>query len=798
MSLVVNCPSCAKPVKVPEHLAGKKVRCPLCKTILIVPDAAQGEGEAPPEPLSVEPQHDPLADLASAATASQPRQFSARKRGWLGRLVTATMMLAALAGAVWLGVYLYKQHQQPVQVASAWEIQNKDRLKALNTEAAALADQGKKQEAFDKYDKLLDEFHRRALSDPEVIGILESARQARRLLADEIAKGRATIVIRKPPPSTNPAVAIATTTPAPATQAMVRADMPARPPGTSAPLPSRATPTPATTAVPIPLASTATAPSGPQDEAARLKQLFDALLQQGANALAAGEAEAALESLFDAKLVLDRRVKAKAASYNSPEHVALLHGLAIGYQLAEKPEKASPLFDENTPLDRACKADNASRQLLITRGFLDATQGYLAMRTVVRLTDYIKKYPNRIDSDLMDVLISALIKADERVQNRALMLDPAIKLYEQYNAKLEATRPGKKRWGVKWVSPLEYEGERGRREAALREWQRQRQIVDQYATQVKQAEKDLEAAKKGGVSARARTNAASEALAAVRRRMADAEKAAQEAKSQIPPVPTLTREDFKRLVAPTESEIARSIGTAVPPATGDSQTHVVSAQPLRLGGAEPAKTPATPAGPEPAPGEPKPAVFDAPVAAPASRRTFSRSVTGFAVAPDLILTTSVVGGARRVILEFPNALPAEGVVVRSNDELALIRVRDQTMSYLNLAEAFTGGPVQCPAYPDISIFGVNLQTLAGRANAPKDGQLTVALPKHPRIPGSPLIDSNANLVGVVTATREDPVDRLPAIELGRIAAFLAAELPKQVCATPRSAPIVQITATFER
>src|SRR5688500_14040420 len=109
MSLVVNCPSCAKPVRVPEHLAGKKVRCPLCKTILMVPNAAQGEGEAPPEPVSPA---DPLADLASAATSSQSRPFVARKAGWVRRVITASVMLAALAGAVALGVYLYKQHQQ--------------------------------------------------------------------------------------------------------------------------------------------------------------------------------------------------------------------------------------------------------------------------------------------------------------------------------------------------------------------------------------------------------------------------------------------------------------------------------------------------------------------------------------------------------------------------------------------------------------------------------------------------------------------------------------------------------------
>jgi hypothetical protein len=783
MSLVVNCPSCSKPVQVPERLAGKKVRCPLCKTILLVPATDA------PEPPADDAPPDPLSDLASAASASQRGTVSTRPRGRLHNVMTATVMLAALAGAVWLGMYVYRQANQPVQVGTEWEIQNKDRLKSLSSEAAALAEEGKKQEAFDRYDKILAQFHRKALSDPEVIALLESARRARGSLADDIAKERATLVIRKPATrATTVAVAASQPKPTiasqPATRSIVAATSPA-------PLVAINVPRPTT----VPVAVAATLPAGSQDETTRLKQVFDSLLQQGTNALAAGEAAAALEAFFDAKLVLDRRVKAKTATYNSPEHIALLHGFAIAYQLAEKPDKASPLFDDNTLLDRACKAENASRQLLITRGFLDATQGYLAMRSVVRMTDYIKKHPNQIDADLMDVLVSALAKADERVQNRALMLDPAIKLYDEYNAKLEATRPGKKRWGVKWVSPMEYQSERGRREAAVREWQRRRAEVDQYAMQVKQAEKDLEAAKKGGVGARQRANAASEALAAVRRRMADSEKTADEAKSQIPPIPVLTRDDLRRLVAPTESTIVVARGApSTQTASPDAQPQIVSAQPLRLGGAEPTKVIEKP---DTAPAG-RGAVFDSPVAAPASRRTFTRSVTGFAIGPDLILTTSVVSGAREVVLEFPNALPLKGTVERSDPDLALIRVRGESMSYLNLATDFAGGPIQCPAFPDISIFGVNLETLSGRATALKADDWLVALPKHPRIPGSPIIDAAGNLVGVITAKREDPMDRLPAVPAERISAFLAADLPKQTCATPRSAPIVQITATFER
>ena len=40
--------------------------------------------------------------------------------------------------------------------------------------------------------------------------------------------------------------------------------------------------------------------------------------------------------------------------------------------------------------------------------------------------------------------------------NRALTLEPAMKLYEDFNARLEATRPGQKRWGVQWVSMAQF------------------------------------------------------------------------------------------------------------------------------------------------------------------------------------------------------------------------------------------------------------------------------------------------------------------------------------------------------
>jgi hypothetical protein len=805
MSVVVTCPSCSKRVKVPEKLAGKKCRCPLCKTVLVVQteDQPSRELETPRVP-------DAMDMLASAAGSSgdvkSPARPSRPAPAARARWLTLMILILSLASATGLGIYFYLEHQRPAHAGAEWESQNKETLKRLHTEAAALLESGKAREAFEKYDQILERVEGKALADPELIAVVERASQARRRLAGELAKSREAQVT-----SANTHDEIRDFS-RPGASSIFSANVIARSPATSAPVPTTAPPLPgppeeshppaSNKPIELPALPAATQFSAPADEGSRLKQLFDVLLQQGTNALAAGDAPAALDSFGDAKLVLDRRVKAKSGSYNSPEHVALLHGFAIAYQLAQKPERASPLFEENTPLDRACKADNASRQLLITRGFLDATQGYLAMRTVVRLSDYLKRHPQDLDSDLMDVLITALVRADERVQNRALMLDPAIKLYDEFNAKLEATRPGKKRWGIKWVSPAEYQAERSARDGALKAWQKSLDVVADRTVEVKDAERYLENAKKGGTASKARAAAASEALANARRRLSDAQRAADEARAKIPPVPILTRDDFKRLVAPSPGDAPAETAVALAqPAGKANQPRVISNEPLRLGGSEPTKIPpkavvvsdTSPPAPAKAP------VFDPPAAAPPTRRTYSRSMTGFAVAPDLILTSSAVNGAQRVVLEFPGAPPVEGAVERAGGDLALVRLRGRAMSYLNLAETFDGGPVQCPAYPDLSIFGVTLETLAGRANAPKADEWTVSLSRHPRLAGSPIIaGGTGDLVGVVTARREDPLDRLPATPIEKIKAFLGADLPKQTCATPKSAPVVQISAMFER
>src|SRR4051794_37542820 len=88
------------------------------------------------------------------------------------------------------------------------------------------------------------------------------------------------------------------------------------------------------TTPPIPPAAPPAA--GGADESAKARDVFAGLVQQGTNALLAGDYTAALGALLDAKQVFERKVRGKGPQTAGPEQVAMLHGLALAYQLSEK------------------------------------------------------------------------------------------------------------------------------------------------------------------------------------------------------------------------------------------------------------------------------------------------------------------------------------------------------------------------------------------------------------------------------------------------------------------------------
>lgn len=528
-----------------------------------------------------------------------------------------------------------------------------------------------------------------------------------------------------------------------------------------------------------PATSPTTAPA--TREQARLK--LHALLQQGTDALAARQPEAALACYLDARALYDLHLRPRGlATTPDDDQVAVFHGLAIAYQLLDKPEKVSPLFEAHSVLDRACAARNVSRQLLLTRGALDCAQGFLAMRTAVRISQYLKEHPDELDSELLDVFFTALIKSEDRVSNRALTFDPAIKQYEQLNARLEETRPGQKRYGVKWMSPAEYSAAMSTRRSALRDYESAVTRADDAVARVKEADRYLDRMRSS--KDRGAINAASNSLAAARNRAAAANKEVAEAKARIPPIPVLTSDQLEQLMLPHPVTLVATPGIKSPAAT---QRTIEGGQIV----ANPPKTDS-------------PTTQVARVSPPREflgerrTRTFTRSAAGFAVAPDLVLVpAAAVKDATHIILESADRAPLEGTVERRDDTLALIRIPKQRMAYFSLGQSFVGGAITCPAFPQVSIFGVQAEIIGGSATASKEG-FTVSLQKHPRLAGSPLLSQSGEVLGIELAARDDSRERCPAISVEAVRAFLARDLPADNSPNPAHGAIFQVTASYEK
>src|SRR5258706_644459 len=131
-------------------------------------------------------------------------------------------------------------------------------------------------------------------------------------------------------------------------------------------------------------------------------------------------------------------------------------------------------------------------------------------------------------------------------------------LYEDYNTRVEGTRPGEKRWGVQWVSQSQFDSEMKKRKAALKVYEAASEKWEDALGQVKDAERNLEASKRNGYATKARIEAASNNLARARDNAYDKQKAMEVARAAIPVVPGLTKEDFKKLLTPHDVDVVVS------------------------------------------------------------------------------------------------------------------------------------------------------------------------------------------------------------------------------------------------
>jgi len=524
----------------------------------------------------------------------------------------------------------------------------------------------------------------------------------------------------------------------------------------------------------------------PEEEAAQARLAIRELIRQSQNALTQGEINAALATLLDCKLIYERVLKNRTDAAALADQVSYIHGISLAYHLLNRPELASPFFQNNSVLDRACASKALSRQLLVTRSVLDCTQGYLAMRTATRICDYLQSHKDEVDCELVDLLFTAIAKGQDRVVNKALGLEPALKLYEELNTQLETARPGYRRWGVKWVTQAQYTQLMADIAAATRTYQQMLVEVNAQEQVVAQSADYFDQVKRARASPNVRERASRD-LAACQSVLAGMKSKAEETRLKIPAPETLSKSTLREILyphdavvlvkKPGETELEKTVKAF---ALSGIQSMTPKSVPVAVV-AERASVPAV----NPLPVQPV-------------LQNYTRSACGIAVSPELILSSSdIVNGARKIMIEFPDSVPVFATVARSEGTMVLLRVEKGKLPYVNLGETIASGPVECRAFPDVNLFSAEAINMRGVCLVNKTGGVVVALPKHPRLKGTPVLDSKGNLVAMLQAGREESMEKLPATNLQSIAAFLGADKPaaRSTGALPSA---VQITAEFSR
>lgn len=513
------------------------------------------------------------------------------------------------------------------------------------------------------------------------------------------------------------------------------------------------------------------------------------LLSRGHAALALSNWPAAAEAMADARQMIEQGTKL-ADRFKDERYLQALHGVALAYLMNGDTPKAGELFDDRGPLGRAVKERLAAgvargatdRDLVYNRAVVDMIQKYNVMRAVKGAKDFLASHDGTPDERMVDLLGTAinLAREYERVSESSALLKEAEALYAARVVRLEAGRPGERRWGAEWRPAREVEklyAEKKRTEAHVQVVLKELGQADQ---QLKKAQRGYPVRVKRGIKWVTEYVPKPDEVRAAKGNYDLAKERVEQARAAVPqmawkprPEPVLPAAALAMLTPPVEQ-------------SGATATEAVAVVPPAVPADSPPTLVESPADPD----SPAPTVVAARPITTVAR--VQRNAVAFPVDRFRLVTAAdVVGGAAAVRIEDAEGGSYRARVVKRDGPLALLEVDAGAagggLPYLNLATDFRGGPVRCAAIPSVSLFQPVVQVVAGNAAPPQSqGGWQVSLEKHPRLPGAPLTDPTGQVVGVVVARRDSPVQQLPAVTLAELRGFLqgAGALP----ASPSAAP----------
>lgn len=517
---------------------------------------------------------------------------------------------------------------------------------------------------------------------------------------------------------------------------------------------------------------------------ARSKASLEPLLQQGTDALAGGQYQAAREAFQDA-IAID------------PRNVRATHGLAMC--LVEQKEVAKAA----ATLDKALSFTTMPDRALV----LNAAAANMATRTHMRAAkltkDYLTAHPKEADEAMVNALGTALSAATATERKNRFFADAAA-FYMIANQRLEASRPGFKRYGSVWYPVHEAEA----KERALASEQKK---LDSASDSVARAEERLAAAEKEVERQRNMIVQRIEVPGNFYMRQAEANydtarsnlELAQEKYDTL--ADSLDRPKFPPEIAMVAIDETKTPALSTPVVVASADPPVVKPKPVvvtpKPKPVDPPPTVASNTNPKPKPvvKAPEPLTLEPPHPTTPRKVRITQYAAAFPVASDLVVTSALtVKDATALQLQMSDGQSITAKLVRKDDAsgLALLRVEgNRKFNPLPIADAFAGGAVTCASFPTVDLFSPAAQSINGSATAPKEGW-TVSLNVHPRLAGAPIL-SGGKVVGVCVAPREAERGKLPAATLEQLKAFVGADAGEPKFAGDPAASLLQLVTTRE-
>ena len=381
------------------------------------------------------------------------------------------------------------------------------------------------------------------------------------------------------------------------------------------------------------------------------------------------------------------------------------------------------------------------------------------MQAAKHILVYFDAHPTPPDEQMANALGIALAQAEDAGIKSALYAD-AVKAYKKLNTKLEATRPGEKRWGIDWLPAADVDKKQttvNEAQSTARDSSAQIRRLDSQIADT-QRQKDAVIYTEGNNNQTQKKDAFQKQIDQLNVERSKAQKELDGAQKTLAELKPKWPEEI-----PTDQlTLAATVAAPVTPVT------------------PPADAPTAPDA-----NAPKVQNYHG-----------TRYAAAFAIAPDLLVTASnAVTDATDIQVQSGAGQPLKAEIVRADaaSGLTLLRVTGAHFTPLPVAASARPGIVKFAGFPDVNLFNPTPQESGGYLSV-GDEHPTAKLEKLPRLPGGPLMQ-DGRVVAVEIGDRDSDRDAIPVVALESLRPLLATDASATAAVTDLKNAVFQIAAT---